>query len=117
MPLPVRARTGSVLMNSPGTRSAPAPAFIRPNSTVPNTTSSRADTDARTRAHTVWNTVAGLTPSRLACCRNRTANRPSTGRRASLTAVPSPCTSTSPNGAVGSATSPSNPAKYRSCSA
>ena len=53
-------------MNSPGTRSAPGPAFIRPNSTVPNTTSSRPATTASTRAHATWNTVAGLTPSRRA---------------------------------------------------
>ena len=49
-------------MNGPGTRSAPAPALIRPNSSVPNTTSSRPETAASTRAHTRWNTVAGDTP-------------------------------------------------------
>ena len=38
---------------------------MRPNSTVPNTTSSRPDTAASTRAHARWNSVAGLTPSRL----------------------------------------------------
>ena len=50
-------------MNNPSTRSAPGAACIRPNSTVPNTTSSRPDTAARTRAHTRWKTVAGLTPA------------------------------------------------------
>src|SRR4029077_5675705 len=35
---PIRIRTGSVLMNKPITRSAPAPPCIRPNNPVPNTT-------------------------------------------------------------------------------
>ena len=104
-------------MNSPGTRSAPAPACIRPNSTVPNTTSSRPEAAATTRAHTMWNTVAALTPSRRACSRSRPASPSSRASTASSTAVPSWCTSVSPNGAVDSVTSPSRPAKNRSCSA
>ncbi len=39
--VPRRIRNGSVLMNIPSTRSAPSPPCIRPNITVPNTTSSR----------------------------------------------------------------------------
>ena len=104
-------------MNSPGTRSGPAPACIRPNSTVPNTTSSRPEAAATTRAHARWNTVAALTPSRRACSRSRPASPASRASTASSTAVPSRCTSVSPNGAVGSVTSPSRPAKNRSCSA
>ena len=40
-----------------------ASAPIRPNSTVPNTTSSRPAVAASTRAHTRWNSVAADTPS------------------------------------------------------
>ena len=70
-PAPTRTRTGSVFMNGPGTRSAPAPAFIRPNSTVPKTTSSRPDTDASTRAHATWNNVARTPRAARACSRTR----------------------------------------------
>ena len=115
-PAATRTRTGSVLMNGPGTRSAPAPAFIRPNSTVPNTTSSRPATAASTRAQATWNSVAGDTPSRRAAARTRSARSPASSARPRLAGAPSPWTSSSPNGAVGSVTSPSSPAKYRSCS-
>ena len=47
--VPASARTGSVLMNGPGTLPAPVPACIRPSSTVPNTTSSRPDAAPSTR--------------------------------------------------------------------
>ncbi len=69
-------------MNGPGTRSAPGPASIRPNSTVPNTTSSRPASTASTRAHARWNTVAGGHPSARARSRTRPASPASTASRA-----------------------------------
>jgi hypothetical protein len=74
----VRPRTGRVLMNRPGARSAPLPAFIRPTRTVPKTTSERPDIAASARAQATWNTVAGLVPRRRATLRRRSTTSPST---------------------------------------
>ena len=57
----------------PSTRSAPSPPCIRPNSTVPNTTSSRPVSRASTCAHARWHRLAALTPRRRARCRSRRA--------------------------------------------
>ncbi|GAA3236535.1 hypothetical protein GCM10010468_70850 [Actinocorallia longicatena] len=104
-------RTGRVLMNGPSTWSAPAPAFIRPNRTVPKTTSSRAESDPSTRAHTTCITVAGLTPRDRATRRRSASTRSGRGAVADTTPEPSPRTSTRPNGAVVSVTSPSSALK------
>ena len=71
---PTAMRTGSVLMNIPSARSAPAPPCMRPNSTVPNTTSSRPDVRASTCAQARWKRLAALTPSARACARRRRAS-------------------------------------------
>ncbi|GAA3236517.1 hypothetical protein GCM10010468_70820 [Actinocorallia longicatena] len=116
-PSRVPIRTGSVLKNGPRTWSAFSPAFIRPNSTVPNTTSSRPDSAPSTRAHTTCITVAGLTPSDRATLRRPVSTCSGRGSVSDTTPEPSPRTSTRPYGAVVSVTSPSRPVKYRSCSA
>ena len=103
-------------MNGPSTRSAPSPPCMRPNSTVPNTTSSRPDARASTSAHATWHTLAALTPSARARSRSRRPAPRVTGSRASSIPLPSPRTSSSPNGAVGSSTSPSSSRKNASCS-
>jgi hypothetical protein len=98
-------------MSSPGIRSAPGPAAIRPSSTVPNTTSSRPAAAASTRAQARWKIVAGEVPRSRASWRARAARAGSTGWRAWRAAVPSRRASASPNGAVGSVTSPSSAVK------
>ena len=104
-------------MNSPSTRSAPSPPCMRPNSTVPKTTSLAA---RQPRQH--------LRPRQVAQARRAHPQRPRPraqplrqSRRPPAAAprrsrVPSPCTSSSPNGAVGSSTSPSISRKNASCS-
>ena len=86
----------------------------RPNSTVPNTTSSRPMRRASTCAQARWNRLAALTPSaprlRPQPPRQLRLDRQPRLRRCPL---PSPCTSSSPNGAVGSSTSPSSCAEER----
>ena len=94
--------------------SAPSPPCMRPNSTVPNTTSSRPDARATTCAQATWNRLAALTPRAprpraqppaRARHRSATALRRSASRR--------PARRASPNGAVGSSTSPSMLAEER----
>ena len=52
-------------MSGPVIRSAPAAAYIRPDTSVPNTTSSRPADEASTRAQARWNSVAADTPEDL----------------------------------------------------
>ncbi|KAF1045943.1 MAG: hypothetical protein GAK34_02366 [Delftia tsuruhatensis] len=109
-------RSGSVLMNMPSALCAPSPPCIRPKSTVPNTTSSLPVVLPSTSAQARWNRLAALTPWRCACRRTLRARGSSKAILASSTALPSPCTSSRPNGAVGSSTSPSMARKKSSCS-
>ena len=72
-------------MNIPSTRSAPAPPCMRPNSTVPNTTSLAPAARASTCAHATWHKLAALTPSARAPRRSRLRQRRHPARRASST--------------------------------
>ena len=104
-------------MNGPGTRSAPAPGVhpaqqhraehhvitARPAPPAPAPRPGGTSSPATSPA-------PGPAPAPA-----RPAPHPPAGRTR-WTAVPSPRASSSPNGAVGSVTSPSSPAKYRSCS-
>ncbi len=110
-------RSGKVLINMPSARSAPSPACMRPINTVPNTTSSRPDTRPSTCAQARCIRLAALTPNRRACSRTRMASAASRCCSASSISRPSPCTSCTPNGKVGSSTSASMAPKNCSCSA
>ena len=77
---PILRRTGRVLMNMPSTRSAPSPPCMRPNSTVPNTTSSRPVVRASTCAQARWHRLAALTPRARACSRRRRARSESSSQ-------------------------------------
>ncbi|EZP59927.1 hypothetical protein BW39_00690 [Delftia sp. RIT313] len=103
-------------MNMPSARSTPSPPCMRPNSTVPNTTSSLPVVRPSTSDQARWNRLAALTPWRCAARRTARASPASSTWRASCTPLPSPCTSSRPKGAVGSSTSPSMARKNSSCS-
>ena len=74
-------------MNIPSTRSASAPPCMRPNSTVPKTTSFRPDTRASTSAHARCIRLAALTPNARARSRTARATSGASTRRASSIAA------------------------------
>ena len=108
----------SVLMNGPRTRSAPAPAFIRPNSTVPNTTSlpvpPATPAPAPTPGGTPWPGTPRQPPRQLAYPPGQVLiHREYRSAPCPVRPRTRPAARTEPSSRV---TSPSSPAKYRSCS-
>ncbi|MNV26153.1 hypothetical protein D3C71_1172680 [compost metagenome] len=108
-------RTGKVLMNMPTARSTSAPPRMRPNNSVPNTTSSWPVVRASTSDQARWNTADGLTPWLRANARMAFAWPASRLSIYSCALLPSACTSSRPNGAVGSSTSASMAEKNCRC--
>ncbi|KGD32086.1 putative non-ribosomal peptide synthetase [Burkholderia pseudomallei] len=77
-------------MNKPSDRSDCAPPCIRPNSTVPNTTSCRPVVRDSTSPHATCIMLAALTPSRRACPRSAPDSSGFNLRAASAISRPSP---------------------------